>query len=81
MKVWITKYALTTGIFAREAEEVGDRMICIRPEFGSGELTQYHHKLDWHIDPLAAANRAREMQAAKLKSLDKQRAKIAALIF
>ena len=42
--------------------------------------TCFHGK-DWHRSHEAAIFRAKEMQAAKLKSIDKQRARIAALKF
>lgn len=41
MKVWITKYALTTGIIETEAEECGYDMIHVP---GADVTHSYYHK-------------------------------------
>jgi hypothetical protein len=74
---YITKYALTDGIEVKEVEDcfdTADDMV------SAGRLEIYHGK-DWHRTMANAVKRAKEMQAAKLKSIDKQRARIAALTF
>lgn len=76
---WITKYALTEGILKMQVEDCFN----ISPDMVSkvnGPLNHFHGK-DWHRTHEAAIRRAKEMQAAKLKSIDKQRARIAALRF
>jgi hypothetical protein len=73
---WITKFALTMGILEKQVELCNPTMIKV-PE-GDGA---YYHGIDWHRTREAAIARAKEMQAAKLKSIDKQRKRIAALKF
>lgn len=69
--VWITKYALTTGIMTEQVEEPTQRspnMICAR---ALGPSAFFHGK-DWHRTKEAAATRAEEMRKTKLASLKKQ---------
>ena len=76
---WITKFALTTGIFSKRVElcsDISDSMVSVV----GGRLEHYHGK-DWHQRKEDAIRRAREMQAAKLKSIDAQRKRIMALKF
>lgn len=75
--VWITKYALTQGIFEAEAVlscEPG--MIEIMRS--SGNI--YFHDKDWHTDLESAKSRAREMRQKKHTSLKKQLAALEKLI-
>jgi len=76
--VYVTKYALTTGVYATEAD-ISDGMAIQRAK-GSG-FTQYFHGNDWQLSENDALARAEEMRIAKLKSLDKQMKKISALKF
>ena len=71
MKVWITKYALTTGIIETEAEECGYDMIHVP---GADVTHSYYHKegKEWHRTKEAAITRAQEMRRAKISSLKKQ---------
>lgn len=72
--VWITKYALTKGVFEKEAVETAyPSMICLAGR--DGYMTCYH-KPDWHTTREAADARVREMIAAKEKLLRKQLAKL-----
>ena len=75
MRVFVTKYALTSGIQDREAElcKEGRRMICCR----DGAYVEYFHGQDWHTTHRDAEDRVRDMVAAKLESLDKQRERVA----
>jgi hypothetical protein len=76
---YITKYALTSGILAKDVElchEISTDMISVI----EGRNECYHGK-DWHRTEAAAIVHAEEMQAAKLKSIDKQRKRVAALKF
>lgn len=69
--VWITKYALTTGIMTEQVEEPATRwpnMICAK---AIGPNATFHGK-DWHRTKEAAVARAEEMRKAKLVSLRKQ---------
>lgn len=78
MQVWITKYALTQGIFAAECEISDDMAIC-----RSGDFPQFFHRegRDWHRDRDSASARARAMVADKLASLEKQKRKLQKLVF
>jgi hypothetical protein len=73
--VWVTKYALTAGVRVARVELCdvgGGRMV---REVISGYPVCYHGN-DWHLTEDEALSRVREMVDAKLKSLDKQRAKL-----
>lgn len=74
---FITKYAMTSGIEERLVEDCGDGLVK-----GGGYGAYFHGEgREWHRTKESAFARAKVMQAAKLKSIDKQRAKIAALKF
>lgn len=76
MKVWITKYALTTGIRKTEARvsTVSEKMVVV-----GGSVC--HHKPDWHKTFQDANERAEEMRTRKIASLRKQIAKLESLSF
>lgn len=77
---WVTKYALTEGILKMQVEDCFNTS----PEMvkkANGQHSQHFFGKDWHRSHEAAIERAKAMQAAKLKSIDKQRARIAALKF
>ncbi len=82
MKVWITKYALTSGI-----QQVSDAEI---DEDGNAEVPwanspfdgkSFVRAVDVHMDPIAAQARARQMRDAKIKSLERQIARLNSLTF
>lgn len=78
--VWITKYALTQGIQKKTAEgcfDTSPTMISVR----GGYAPEFYHNNDWHRTEADAINRALEMQANKLSSIEKQRKRIASLKF
>lgn len=80
MKVWITKYALTKGIFETDVEvcrEINPDMV---KQTGI-QWPQYFHKPHWHESWGDAAAQAERMRQAKLKSLKKQIAKLEAMRF
>lgn len=82
MKVYITKYALTSGIFYGEAEVCGsspDTVIIRKKDYK--HFDQYFSGLDWHQTKRAAIDRAAEMRDKKLISLEKQIKKIKAIDF
>jgi hypothetical protein len=70
MKVYITKYALTSGIFEAEGEvsNLNEKMIVV----GKGVDPAYFFRNDWHTDFATARWRAEEMRKTKLVSLKKQ---------
>lgn len=82
MKFFITKYAMTKGIIEADGERCTSSgspdMIAVGPK---NILRQYYHREDWHRTRESAVKRANEMRSAKLKSIDKQRKRIAALTF
>lgn len=80
MKVWITKYALTQGIYEVEGEvSVENNIFCVpRTE---KTFATYYHKPHWHETKEEAVAQAEKMRVAKLKALEKQVAKIKALQF
>jgi len=83
--IWVTKYALTQGIFEYDAKTTHQPNMVFVPahtdDKGHALLTQYFHSKDWHTTREAAVARAEEMRAAKLKSLTAQLAKLSKLTF
>lgn len=83
MKVWITKYALTKGIFAEEVDacfHISPKMVADRGRNTTCYTTCYH-KPDWHENLSDAIAQAETMRARKIKSLEKQIAKLKAMRF
>lgn len=76
--VYITKYALTTGIIKAEGR-ISDDMVVYTPK--GGGFRQYAHGKDFHFTEEDARSRAEEMRIAKLKSLDRQAKKVSAMKF
>lgn len=79
MKVFITKWVFTKGIVEMEGirSTVSPQMISVPPSPECYFGTYFHGQgRDWHLDRESAIKRAREMQAAKIKSLEKQIQKI-----
>ncbi|CAG9172489.1 hypothetical protein CURE108131_23020 [Cupriavidus respiraculi] len=79
MKVWITKYALSVGLYQAEAERCSSRMIEVRDS--SVGLPQYFHGAEWHEDRDVAVAQCEAMRNKKLESLRKQIAKLEKLTF
>lgn len=77
-KVWITKYALTTGIATAvnvvHCLGTSDRMIGVPQGRNLGDA--YFHKPDWHTTEQEAYARVKEMFDAEQKSLTKRQAKL-----
>ncbi|MEZ3498998.1 hypothetical protein [Pantoea sp. KPR_PJ] len=76
---YITKYALTFGIYSTKGEVSGDMFIQKARE--NGRLGQYFHGYEWHLSKEEALAHAEEMRIRKLTSLDKQAKKISQLKF
>jgi hypothetical protein len=73
IKVWVTKYALTSGIFEAQAEicaDIDPQMISLKRS--QGHLQENFHGKDWHTSVEAAFKRANEMKEKKIVSLEKQ---------
>jgi len=67
MKVYITKYALTSGIREVEADLCNPTMVKVKDEaFG------YYHDSEWFKTREAALKRANAMRMDKIRSLKKQ---------
>lgn len=80
-KVWITKYALTQGIFSVEnAEHCIDISLNMIATKDSGHLTIYHGK-DWHRDPATAIAQAESMRRKTVMSLKSRIKKLEGLKF
>lgn len=66
---WITKYALTRGIFTEEVEVCSETMVkSVQSKWG----VTFYHGDDYHRARSDAITRAEEMRAAKLASLQRQ---------
>lgn len=79
MKIYVTKYALSTGIEQFDAEIKGNMAVvagksaCMRCFHGKGN--------DWHLNARDALAKAEEMRIKRLQSIDKQIKKISAINF
>ena len=80
MKVWITKYALTKGIFEAEVEPATDNPGLVGVRNG-GFQYHYFHRPHWHESREAAVQQAKKMKLEKLSSLRKQLERIENLDF
>lgn len=81
MKVWITKYALTKGIYETEAKDCFDINPDMIVEVNDSWHQVAHHGNDWHRTHEAAVLRANEMKTKKRASLKRQLAKVETLEF
>lgn len=84
MQIWITKYALTTGIFVTEAEDdfdslVGDAINVIQKGACNGH--QLYFRGNWHTTEEKAIAKAEKMKKLKIISLKKQIKKLQKLEF
>jgi len=76
--VWITKYALTMGIYKvqGEVDEKYPDMLIV-----SGKVRDIYHNGHWHRTPEMAIAKAQKMRNAKIKSLRKMLDKLEAMTF
>jgi hypothetical protein len=82
VKAWITKHALTQGIFCVDAEichDISDKMISVKSKEGFWDQTI--HKPDWHENKDEAIAKAEDMRKKKIVSLKKQIKKLEELKF
>jgi signal recognition particle subunit SEC65 len=77
MKVWITKYALTTGIIEKEVDKLGINSVVTKKD----KYPSYFYLPDWWPTKESATLRAEQMRNAKIKSLEKQIEKLKKLTF
>ena len=80
MRVFISKYALSSGIFSVEAEFLESKD-SVKYRRDGGSFMEFAHKNEWHSCADKAIDRAEEMRIAKLKSLDNQAKKVSAMVF
>lgn len=73
-EIWITKYALSTGVEKRMAK-VSNGTAIIHPS-KSGYGSEYYHGNEWHLTESDANKRVIEMIASKRISIKKQLAKL-----
>lgn len=79
MKVWISKYALTTGIIEIEAKETHSPSMVAD---ASDPLSMFHGEgKEWHKSKEEAFQRAEIMKKKKIESLEKQIEKIKKMKF
>lgn len=79
--VWITKYALTKGIYscrATNAQHASERDIGMIRDVDAAYMT-FYFRPHWHETKDAAVARVKVMVAAKRKAIAKQLAKLDAL--
>lgn len=78
-KVWITKYALTKGIYEMEVESESKDGKSV---YGKAWNDSFHGEgIEWCNTKGEAVKRAEEMRIRKIKSLEKQIDKIKSLKF
>ena len=79
MKVWITKYALTSGIKEIECEDCENGAV---KEIENPLPTFYHGEgKEWHRTKESAIQKAEEMRQKKIASLKKQIEKLEEMRF
>lgn len=80
--VWITKYALTQGIFEIDATVCTDVSNDMIKQVGVSYPTTYHGEgKEWHRTKESAIKKAKEMKEVKIKSVKKQLTKLENLKF
>jgi len=80
MKIYVTKYALTQGIYEVEAEdETGGIFVAFSGSNRS--YTTYYHKGEYELTHAAAVTKANEMREKKIASLKKQIKKLEEMTF
>lgn len=81
MKIWSTKYALTTGITEHEVDEPSEDIpsMVVVPHTHGGYL--HGEGKDWHRTRESAVKRARSMRDGKIISLKQQISKLECLEF
>ncbi len=78
--VWITKYALTTGIFSAEVQDCFDTNDTLVRDT-TKQYANYYHDREWHRTREEAVRHAEKMRKKKIASLKKSIEKIKKLDF
>lgn len=77
--VWISKYALTSGIYELKVDHFSSDGTAV---YGKGQFECFHGEgKNWHITEEDAKKRAEEMRLEKIQSLKKQIEKLEKLRF
>lgn len=79
--IYITKYALTAGIYKREGKLFSPSNGGYSYKIDSGYYESTVYGKDVHLTEEDAMSRAEEIRITKLKSLDKQMKKVSAMKF
>jgi len=83
-KVYITKYALTSGIiemYGVLCDAHPDMIECLNDDLSKKPYGCYYHGKDWHRTKEEAITRAEEMREKKVNSLNKKISQITNLKF
>jgi len=81
MRFWITKYALTKGIFelnGRVCSEITEKMVSDNNKFGG---IYYGEGREWHRTLKDAVLRAKIMRDSKILSLERQLKRLKLITF
>lgn len=78
MKIYVTRFALTSGIQEFDADKIEGDMVVAYDQY---RCRLYFHGNDWHRTREAAVARAEEMRVKKLQSLERQIKKVSKLVF
>ena len=84
MHVYITKYALSSGISEADVdppEVTFPNLIVAKGNAGKGTYDTYYHKPHWHLTKDAAVARAEVMRKARIAALQRQLKKLKSLKF
>lgn len=84
MRIWSTKYALSSGITEHEAEasKHSSAMVSYKPNPDKPYTLSLHGEgKDWHRTRESAIKRAESMRIAKIASLKSQLAKLEGMKF
>ncbi len=82
MKVWITKYALTQGIYEAEVEQstAAPNMVSQKQK-NTYDICYHGEGRDWHRTEEAARVKANKMVQDKISALKKQLIKLEKVVF
>ena len=78
-QIWVTKFALTTGLYMATAELVPGGLAMVIGGHGTFDSCFRGEGLEWHRSLEGAVTRADEMRAAKIASLRRQISKLKAI--
>ncbi len=81
--VWVTKYALSSGVIETDAKhctDISDKMIVVQPRPGVLAYRARFFKPHWHTSKDEANAQVHKMILAKIKSLKKSVAKMEELL-